>query len=147
MTKGCEWLFPFELMTKVKTFVLHCQCKDDRDNWLRVFKIIQHMGSNTDLRDCLSPLEYEAKFMANPSEHQTGLQDGTVIKQTNYFQEFVVNNFPVYKSVNLVRERTSAVGTLVHKVRQASGMFIDNKYETMYVTLDFKTKMVKFSYD
>jgi hypothetical protein len=43
--------------------VLHCPSKEDRDSWLRVFKIILHMSQHNFNHASLNPIDYEAKFM------------------------------------------------------------------------------------
>lgn len=98
MTKDCEWLFPFELRTDRKSMVFHSPSHEDRECWLRIFRIIQHMSMHNFQHSTFNPFEYEAKFMLRTlptsytsslvkdvSTNSLGLENGRLINKNNYF--------------------------------------------------------------
>ena len=74
----------------------------------------------------INPLEYEAKYIlktlavkksnlradSSTESIKIGLENGKMLAKTVYYQEFVDNDFIVYKSANLIRNKTHVSGTL-----------------------------------
>jgi len=161
VTKDCQWLFPFELRTDKKSMILHCQSKEDRNCWLRIFKIIQHMSMHNFQHSTFNPFEYEAKFMLRTlptnytsslvkdvSTNSLGLENGRLINKNNYFQEHIENDFIVYKSLNMKRDRNIVCGKLLIKDNSKKGILGTNvTYEIFFMQLDFWQKILKCSYD
>jgi hypothetical protein len=82
----------------------------------------------------LNPLEYEAKFMLQTlpanytsslikdvSTNSLGLENGRLLNKNNYYQEHIENDFIVYSSINLKRDRNHVVGKLWLKNSQSKG--------------------------
>lgn len=64
--KDCSWLFEFTIVTTERQYELHAPTRDDRDHWIKIFKIIVKMnkkGLNT--RDT-NPLKFDKQKEESP---------------------------------------------------------------------------------
>jgi hypothetical protein len=105
----------------------------------------------------LNPLEYEAKYMKTDKQlmrQETSLlsldhvDNGKLLQKNTYFQEYYENDFLVYKSINLTRERTLVSGRLQMKTNTQSGMFsTTHEYEFIYIAIEFLSKKIRCSTD
>ena len=85
-----------------------------------------------------------------PEESKQNLlfENGKVLLKTNYFSEYVENDFIVYSSLNLKRDRTQVSGKLVANHGTVVGL-IENlsTFGFLYLVLDFWQKQLLVSSD
>ena len=66
---SCPWQYEFSFETNERVYTLRCATRDDRYNWVRIFRLIVSMNERRLCTDAMNPFDFEAELDAKMNKN------------------------------------------------------------------------------